>query len=117
MHGEIPFIQSDTNYRLGVPIGDVMYLFDVRWNSRDEAHYLDIFEENGTPVALGIKLVLGVNLARRNLHPLLFRYVFSVIDTEQSGVDAAFDDLGRRVRLIMRDMRELARLNGSQELV
>ena len=113
MAGFIPFLLSETNYRMRVPLDDKVYMFAVRWNSRDSAHYVDIFQDDGDAVALGIKLVLGTNLAKRHLHPLFTRFVFGMMDSERSGVDAAFDDLGRRVFMYVIDVQEIARLGST----
>ncbi len=96
----IPFVQSDNNYVLGVPFGDVRYMMTVRWNSRDAAWYMDIRLEDDTPVALGLKLVLGPPLGRRSTDPFFQTNILQVVDTTGTGVDAAFDDLGGRIQVM-----------------
>jgi hypothetical protein len=94
---DIPFQPSIAYYRFGTPIDDASYVFDVRWNSREQAWYFDILEANLTPILYGTKIVLGTYLGRRCEHRLFNRGVFVAIDTTDKGREAAFDDLGTRV--------------------
>lgn len=84
-------------YRVGTSIADVPYLFDVRWNVRAAAWFMDIREQNETPIAMGIKIVLGAYLGRRCQHALFRDGVFVAEDTTNQGREATFDDLGSRV--------------------
>jgi hypothetical protein len=93
-------------------VDDTEYLFRVYWNPRDEdeehglegAWYFDVSEldgtPGGTPVATGVKVVLGVFLARTTRHPLTRRGVLYALDTTGQGREATFDDLGWRVLLL-----------------
>lgn len=96
----IPFIPSSNNYRLTVPLGKDTVIFDVRWNSTDEAWYMDIREQDDTAICLGIKIVLGINLG--NSSPALFfqKHILRVVDTTGAGLDARYDDLGDRVVVV-----------------
>lgn len=103
----LPFIQSDNNYRLQVPLSGVLYLFDVRWNDRDSAWYMDMYEADETPILLGVKLVLGNILGRRSRHLFFVQHLLRVVDTSGSGKDAGFDDLGSRVQVMHIPVSEL----------
>ena len=50
-----------------------------------------------TPVAYGIKVVLGTNLGRTHDHPLTRQGLLVAIDRSGESRDATFDDLGDRV--------------------
>jgi len=103
----IPLTPSDTNYRMRIPIDDAVYLFDVRWNSRDKAFYLDIRREDEAVILLNIKCVLGINLGRSSAHPFFRKHLFRLFDTTEQGVEAKYDDIGKRVVLAHYTSREL----------
>ena len=96
----IPFIVGDNNYRLAVPLDDTTYLFDVRWNSRDAAWYMDILTEAEVPIGSGLKLVLGAPIGKHNPNLFFREHTFTVIDTSGENRDAGYDDLGARVVVI-----------------
>lgn len=107
----IPFIKSDNNYQLLVPLtgdsGTDNFIINTRWNSRDAAWYIDIFENDLTPIAMGLKLVLGAQLGRSLKHLKFFQdHFLQVIDTSGTRQDAAFDDLGGRVVVAHMPMSE-----------
>lgn len=102
MIGYIPFTPSTSNYKLGVPIDGTRYMFDpVRWNAREGAWYFDLREEDQTPIALGIKVVLGVNLGRRSAHPFFADHLLFAYDTSGQGRDPGFDDFGDGQRVVV----------------
>ena len=103
----IPFIQSRTNYTLNVPVNDEEIQFAIRWNSTDEAWYLDLYEADDTVIALNIKLALGVRLGRTYQHTFFDTHLLQVVDTTGEGREAAFDDLGTRVQLIVQNISDL----------
>lgn len=96
----IPFQPSDNNVKLTVPIDDARYVFYHRWNSRDQAWYVDFYEEDFTPILLGIKLTLGAHIGASCLHPFFATHALVLRDTSGQGLDPGFDDLGSRVILI-----------------
>lgn len=90
-------------------IDDIAYVFRVRWNLREGAWYMHIYEEDGrTPVALGLKIVLGTYIGRQSIHPLFLSGVFVAQDTTRAGIEPTFDDLGERVQLVRYSLEELA---------
>ena len=115
----IPFIPSDNNYRLRVPLAGTMYLFDVHWNSRDSdgagAWYFDIREEDETPIALGVKVVLGGRIGFGNTHIFFKQHSLSVFDTSGTGVDAGYDDLGARVIVLHETADDILNLGNQNQ--
>lgn len=76
------------------------YVLRVRWNTFDAAWYLDAWERDGTtPIAFGIKLVLGVRLGSTYNHALFAAGMF-LLPLDDSGAEAGLDDMGSRVLLI-----------------
>lgn len=115
----IPFVPGDTNYRLVVPLDNIDYLFDVRWNSRDNvdpvtgeargAYYFDLREADETIIEIGIKVVLGVRLGRTSTHPFFDVHVLQPIDLSGQGKDAGYDELGTRVQVLHMKLSEFKR--------
>lgn len=115
----LPFRPSIGNYRFGTTLGQASYIFDVRWNSRDNidrktgqpmgAWYMDLRAENLKPIAFGVKLVLGAYLGRRVNHQLFRNGVLVAQDTTNAGRDATYDDLGVRVLIKYIPVTELVR--------
>lgn len=64
-----------------------------RWNMRDEAWYLDLLRPNQTPIANGLKLVLGAIHGARNTDADM-PGVFVVRDTSNADREAGLDDIG-----------------------
>lgn len=96
----LPFTPSLSPYRFTCPILNESYIFDVRWNARALAWYFDLREVDETPIALGIKVVIGAYLGRKYTHTLFQSGVFVATDTSGQRRDAGFDDLGDRVRVM-----------------
>lgn len=90
----LPLIPSVARYTFTTQLGDYELQFAVRWNERDAAWYFDIAAETGAPIVSGVKLVLGVALARRCLHPALTAGYLVAVDTSGQRRDAGFDDVG-----------------------
>jgi hypothetical protein len=96
-----PTVRGDaSSFRLGTSLGDDQVILDVRWNSRDGAWYMDLYDQDETPIVRSVKLVLGVNLCRASTHPIFTRNLLRMVDTSRSGREATLDDLGTRVVLL-----------------
>lgn len=111
----LPFDASNPFYEFTTTIGGVSYRFNVRWNGRDAAWYFDVFEIDDTPIASGIKIVLGCYLGRFTQHTLFRDGVFVAVDLgadANGGVarDATIDDLGTRVQVMRLDISDVLSL-------
>ena len=102
----IPFLTSETHYTLTCPIDDQSYLFDVRWNSRDEAWYFDMYQDDNTPVAINVKVVIGAMLGRRSRHAFFDSHKLIATDTTGQGVDPGYDDLNSRVLVVVQSVKD-----------
>lgn len=102
----LPLTPGIPRYRVSTALGDVVYVFDVFWNRRDECWYLDAYEEDGvTAIFHGAKIVLGAHIGRVHRHALVRAAALIAIDTAALGEpskmrDATFDDLGSRVLVV-----------------
>lgn len=106
----VPVLQSEPFQRIALPIDTTQYLIDLRWNSRDSAWYMDVFESDETSILHGARVVLGMYLGRRARvrHPLFADGVFIAVDTSGEQREAGLDDLGTRVELRYYNTFELA---------
>ena len=95
----IPLIPSNPNYRVTTTIGGDPYIFDVLWNVRDGAWYFDLLNPDETPIAYGLKIVIGTSIGRRIKHPLFQAGAFMAKDLSNQYLDAGLDDMGVRVQL------------------
>lgn len=96
---KLPLVPSLPHYTFNTVLGDTAYNFEIRWNGRDAAWYMSVFEQDETPIFVNAKIVLGANIGRKANHPLVLTGVFLAIDTEKTGIDATLDDLGSRIQV------------------
>lgn len=104
----LPLVPSLSNYRLSTTLEGQEYLFDVRWNNREEAWYLSIFDVNGDVIKWNIKIVLGVQLGMRVTNANFPPGALYAIDLTNRGLEAKFDDIGERVVVIYLSSAEVA---------
>lgn len=100
----IPFVPGIPEQTISITLDGEPYVMRARWNTSDDglvgAWYLDAWERDGkTPIAFGIKLVLGVRLGRNFTHPL-FSAGLLLIETVETGLEATLQDFGSRVLLV-----------------
>lgn len=104
---EIPVTPKFGAYRFGLTIETRPYLFEMRWNTRAAAWYMNVREVDLKPIILGAKIVLGTYIGRRSTHRLFNRGVLVAVDTEQRGREATYDSFGTGVVLRWIPMPEL----------
>ena len=101
----IPIEPGVPEQKLSIGLDREVYVLRFRWNGSDDvrkgAWYMDAWEADGTtPIAFGIKLVLGALLGRRYNHPLFVGGLFLVERGAPTGEEPRLFDLGRRVILM-----------------
>jgi hypothetical protein len=99
----IPFAPGEPDQPIEITLDGTAYVLRARWNSSDDdnagAWYLDAWEGDGeTPIAFGLKLVLGVRIGEVVQHPLFLGGMF-LVDDSGTGAEAGLNDLGGRVQL------------------
>jgi hypothetical protein len=104
---EIPVVAGVAQQELQVPIEGRVYTLALRWAGRDARWYLDIFDEDRTPVYVGVAVVLNFPLAFRCASTLMWPGVLMATDTSGENAEPGLDDLGERVKLIYYDAAEL----------
>lgn len=90
----LPLLPSVPRYTFTTILDETELSFRVHWNARDEAWYLDILTADDVPLVCGVKVVLGVPLARRALADVLRGGYLVAIDLSGARQDAGFDDIG-----------------------
>lgn len=96
----IPFAPGIPEQPITITLDGESYVLRARWNTWDAAWYLDAWERDGTtPIAFGVKLVLGTKLGGDIDHPL-FLGGMVLIDNAGTGEDPQFSDLGTRCLLV-----------------
>lgn len=104
---ELPIDSTAPFYTVGTTIENVQFLFDVRWNDRDQAWYFDLLDETGDPIVSGLKIVLGVLLGRRCRDPRFPSGAIFASDLSNSNREATLTDLGVRVKLYYRPAADM----------
>lgn len=115
----LPVAQDAFFFRILTVIEDKHVLLDVRWNAGNArigvggSWFLDVREVDETPIACGIRVVLGAFLGRRSSHPLFRDGVLVAYDTSKRGLEAGINDLGRRVILAYVPVEDLIALRAA----
>ncbi len=104
----LPLVPSLPNYRFGTTLEGEEYVFDIRWNSREESWYMSIFDGEANPIRQNIKIVLGVKLGKRVTHADFPPGAMVAVDTTNRGIEAKYDDLGERVIVVYLSSAEVA---------
>jgi len=94
---ELPFQPAIPAYRFSTSMAGNVYLFDVRWNARDDAWYFDMSDDQNVPIVSGVKIVLGILLGGRSRDPRFPDGAMFAMDLTGKGEEAKLEDLGIRL--------------------
>lgn len=79
----------------------VDYVFRFLWQQRDTHWWLFLSDQDGSPIASGMKLVAGRDLLATCVDPRRPPGRLAIVDTDTAGgADPAFTDLGERFLLL-----------------
>lgn len=109
----LPVEPSIGDYTVGVTLDNRPYVLRMRWNSRDQAWFLDVLAENLKPIRTGIKVVLDAALGRECTDPLYPQGVITASDTSNQDREATIDDMGVRVGLFYYNVATIRALAGA----
>ncbi len=114
----VPLVPSNAAYSFLVAIDGDVYTFALAWceTDADAGWYLDVMTEIGEPIAMGLRLVLGIYIGGRSQHKLFRSGVFVMVDTTNQGVDATFEDLGTRVEMRRYTVDQMLNARGVYEV-
>lgn len=92
---------SLTYYDEIVQLESLEYLLEFSWSDRESAWYCNIYDQDENQLAMGIKLLLNVDLLRRFTDSRLPHGKLICIDSGGTNADIAkSSDLGDRVLLM-----------------
>lgn len=95
------------HYDLQVVLDGAVFTLELRWNTRDEAWYMDLRTEAGDPILTSVKVVVDWPLAGRCVDARRPAGALFAIDTSSERRDPGKDDLGSRVILVYFESAEL----------
>lgn len=91
-------LRSDlTDYELQSQLDGITFTFRLYWNTREEAWYLDVQAEDGTPILSSMKVVVMSPLGRRSTDSRRPAGLLLAYDTSGLQKDPGKTDLGDRV--------------------
>jgi hypothetical protein len=96
--------------RQSTTLSDRTVIYEARWNARAESWFLDLYDEEEEPIALGLRIVLGTPLGRRSVSPRRLPGFLIAEDLSGARREATFDDLGTRVVVYYFSGAELAEM-------
>jgi hypothetical protein len=96
----VPVFPSTPLYQERVRLEGRDYILLFDWNNREQRYYLSIFDQDGVPLLLGVKVVSNWGmLGKHHFNPALPPGELIPMDLESGGEPPTFDDFGTRVRL------------------
>jgi len=105
----IPLTSTDASFKQTTALDGTNYVFVFRWNDRAQAWHFDLSTEDGTPIAMGIRVVVSWPLLRRCVSERRPPGELIAVDTTDQG-DPLRSDLGTRVVLTYIDAESVAEL-------
>ena len=109
----IPTSTTFSFYTLDVELDDIEFRLEFKFNARDQAWYLSIYDTNDTPLRSGLRVVSDWTLLRL-WQEIQLRPEGELIATTQGGIarPALIDELGEDVVLTYLDADEIAAVAG-----
>lgn len=104
---EVPLRANVPDQELQVPLEGRVYTLRLRWAGREERWYLDLSDEDRSPIYTGIAVVLNFPLGIRCASDRVFPGVLMASDTSGSNAEPTLTDLGDRVKLLYFDTDSL----------
>jgi hypothetical protein len=98
--------ESDTrgNYTQRTVLDGREYVLRFRWNQRAAKWYLSLFDQDESPIYVGVKLVINFPLfGPRLVDDRAPPGELLAIDTEATGADPGLHDLGGRIKIVYID--------------
>ena len=103
----IPHVGDTSAYRQVITLEDSVYIFRTYYNTRDKAWYLDLLEQDETPIIYGLKLVINWGLLARYQDDRLPPGELITVDLAGDSNEVDRDNFGDTVRLVYISEAEL----------
>jgi hypothetical protein len=108
MSVNIPLLTDGTpHYTVETTLEGTGYLFEFRWNARDDSWYMQISDTSENVLLAGVRVVADFPLTSRFTKAGLFPGALFAVDTGGEGVPPTLTDLGSRVVLVYFESTEL----------
>src|SRR5579859_5325596 len=91
------------HYTFECELDGVTYSFDLAWNDRDGAWYMQIGDAQENLLVGSMRVVLGKIFAGRVQNPALPPGILVAKDTSGAEADPGLEDLGSRVQIVYYD--------------
>jgi len=96
----IPIFKGEPLYNERVRLEERDFIFRFDWAGREERFYLSIYDQDQSPLLLGVKVVANWTLTTRHLFNAgLPQGTLVAVDLERGGTPPTLADFGSRVRL------------------
>jgi len=103
----LPLRTDLEHYDFSVELDGASYFIEVRYNSRNDSHYLSISDVEGVPLLIGRRVVIDFPLTRRFKNRALPAGEFMAVDTSGQGRDPGAGELGGRVQILYATAAEM----------
>lgn len=108
----VPCRTDYPDYQFQVVLDDVTFTLRFRWSSRESFWYVDVMQEDLTPIRMGVKVTVNTPLDIWDLtDPARPAGILMAVNTSQRHDEAGYQDLGGRVVLYYISALELEQLN------
>lgn len=97
---ELQLTPSIATYDFVTTLNDADFVIEMAWADRSGAWFMSLSTTAGEIIFSGVKVVIGAFLGRRSTNPRGPAGFFVVEDTSGANLDAGFDDMGVRVRVL-----------------
>ena len=112
----IPTFQTLASYRERVQLDGERFELLFRWNACAQSWFLDIFDDEGTPIVFGRRCVVDARLTGQHKHRTdIPPGELMAFDTTQRKLDPGLSDFGTRVLMLYHTQQELEEAEGAIE--
>jgi len=96
----VPVTTDQVLYQQVTTLDGVDYVLTFALNLRDSYWYLDVADQDGSPIATNIKVLVNWDLLRRCVDERKPKGMLMAHDTTGQGLDPGPTDFGTRVQLL-----------------
>jgi len=97
---ELPIRTDIGKYNFRAPLDGITYTFRFRWNTRATAWFMDIKDVNDTPLVMGVKIVLNIELLASFKHLAIPQGTMLAVNLENENQAPTRDNFGTEIRLV-----------------
>lgn len=110
MAQRVPLQTSVPSFTQRTSLDGVTFEFEIRWNERESAWYMAIADADGVALRSGVRMAVRWPLLKSVADARRPGGELYLLDIDESGAEAGFDDLGVRTLLFYITAAEVADL-------